>query len=140
MMCCHPEAGSAWPARFAGTQEMHGGSESLLTTHVLNSAQGIPARGLTLTLSKHDACHAKWVQVSRSVTNEDGRCPGLLRGEHLTADCFHHHRPKTEVPRSSPAQSIFLHHLQGELKSCCCSCADPNLVSRSNSRYFSGFL
>ncbi|XP_075045186.1 5-hydroxyisourate hydrolase-like isoform X1 [Mixophyes fleayi] len=71
-----------------GTQEMHGGSESLLTTHVLNSAQGVPAKGVTLTLSKFDASHAKWLQMSRSVTNEDGRCPGLLRGEPLTAGTF----------------------------------------------------
>ncbi|KAG9474959.1 hypothetical protein GDO78_003429 [Eleutherodactylus coqui] len=71
-----------------GTQEMSGGHDSLLSTHVLNSAQGIPAKGLTITLSKLDASQARWVQLSRSVTNEDGRCPGLLRGEPLTAGTF----------------------------------------------------
>ncbi|XP_044126627.1 blastomere cadherin-like isoform X2 [Bufo gargarizans] len=68
--------------------DMSGGSDSLLSTHVLNTAQGIPAKGLTITLSKLDAGQARWVQVSRSVTNEDGRCPGLLRGEPLTAGTF----------------------------------------------------
>ncbi|XP_075694668.1 blastomere cadherin-like isoform X2 [Rhinoderma darwinii] len=69
-------------------EEMSGGSDSLLSTHVLNTAQGIPAKGLTITLSKLDASQARWIQVSRSVTNEDGRCPGLLRGEPLTAGTF----------------------------------------------------
>ncbi|XP_040265852.1 blastomere cadherin-like isoform X2 [Bufo bufo] len=68
--------------------DMSGGSNRLLSTHVLNTAQGIPAKGLTITLSKLDAGQAQWVQVSRSVTNEDGRCPGLLRGEPLTAGTF----------------------------------------------------
>ncbi|XP_069595133.1 EP-cadherin-like [Ranitomeya imitator] len=71
-----------------GDQDMSGGSDSLLSTHVLNTAQGIPAKGLTITLSKLDARQTKWVQVSRSITNEDGRCPGLLRGEPLAAGTF----------------------------------------------------
>ncbi|XP_073515325.1 cadherin-1-like [Phyllobates terribilis] len=71
-----------------GNQDMSGGSDSLLSTHVLNTAQGIPAKGLTITLSKLDASQTKWAQVSRSVTNGDGRCPGLLRGEPLTAGTF----------------------------------------------------
>ncbi|KAM4018578.1 cadherin-1-like isoform 2-T2 [Anomaloglossus baeobatrachus] len=69
-------------------EDMSGGSDSLLSTHVLNTAQGIPAKGLAITLSKLDAGQTKWTQVSRSVTNEDGRCPGLLRGEPLTAGTF----------------------------------------------------
>ncbi|XP_075138075.1 5-hydroxyisourate hydrolase-like [Leptodactylus fuscus] len=69
-------------------QEMSGSSDSLLSTHVLNTAQGIPAKGLTITLSKLDGNQTRWVQVSRSVTNEDGRCPGLLRGEPLTTGTF----------------------------------------------------
>ncbi|KAM8947112.1 5-hydroxyisourate hydrolase-like isoform 2-T2 [Pelodytes ibericus] len=68
-----------------GTQEMTG---SVLTTHVLNTAQGVPAKGLTLTLSKFDAQHGKWLQLSRSVTDEDGRSPGILRGEYLPAGTY----------------------------------------------------
>ncbi|XP_053304882.1 5-hydroxyisourate hydrolase-like isoform X2 [Spea bombifrons] len=67
---------------------MSGGEVSMLSTHVLNTAQGVPAKGLTLTLLKHDASQSKWQQLSRSVTNEDGRCPGLLRGEPLTAGVY----------------------------------------------------
>ncbi|KAM4612467.1 5-hydroxyisourate hydrolase-like isoform 1-T1 [Discoglossus pictus] len=69
-------------------RQMSGGAGSSLTTHVLNTAQGVPAKDLTLTLSKHNAATGKWEQVSRSVTNEDGRCPGILRGEALTAGTY----------------------------------------------------
>ncbi|XP_041445484.1 5-hydroxyisourate hydrolase isoform X3 [Xenopus laevis] len=69
-------------------QVMSAGSASQLTTHVLNVAEGIPAKGLTMTLSRHDVTQGKWVQMSRSVTNEDGRCPGLLRGEALCAGTY----------------------------------------------------
>ncbi|XP_018421991.1 PREDICTED: 5-hydroxyisourate hydrolase-like isoform X2 [Nanorana parkeri] len=71
-----------------GTQEMAGSVPSLLSTHVLNTVEGIPAKGLTLTLSKFNAREAKWEHVSRSITDEDGRSPGLLRGEPLTAGTF----------------------------------------------------
>ncbi|KAM4018579.1 cadherin-1-like isoform 3-T3 [Anomaloglossus baeobatrachus] len=46
-------------------EDMSGGSDSLLSTHVLNTAQGIPAKGLAITLSKLDAGQTKWTQVSR---------------------------------------------------------------------------
>ncbi|XP_053555348.1 5-hydroxyisourate hydrolase [Bombina bombina] len=68
--------------------DMSGGTESTLTTHVLNTAQGIPAKDLTLTLSKLNAATGKWVQLSRSITNEDGRCPAILRGEPITAGTY----------------------------------------------------
>ncbi|XP_040185594.1 blastomere cadherin-like [Rana temporaria] len=72
----------------ADLPEMSGVAPSLLTTHVLNIAQGTPAKGLTMTLSKFNGREAKWEQVSRSVTDQDGRCPGLLLGEPLTAGTF----------------------------------------------------
>uniref|UniRef100_A0A6I8RHR1 5-hydroxyisourate hydrolase n=1 Tax=Xenopus tropicalis TaxID=8364 RepID=A0A6I8RHR1_XENTR len=67
---------------------MSAASVSQLTTHVLNVSEGIPAKGLTLSLSRHDVSQGKWLQLSRSVTNEDGRCPGLLRGEGLCAGTY----------------------------------------------------
>ncbi|XP_072278691.1 5-hydroxyisourate hydrolase-like isoform X2 [Pyxicephalus adspersus] len=67
---------------------MSGVSPSLLTTHVLNTAHGVPAKGLPLTLSKFNAKEAKWEHMCRSVTDEDGRSPGLLRGEPPTAGTF----------------------------------------------------
>ncbi|XP_077306705.1 cadherin-1-like [Lithobates pipiens] len=72
----------------ADSPEIAGSVPSLLTAHVLNIAQGTPAKGLTITLSKFNGREAKWELVSRSVTDQDGRCPGLLRGEPLTAGTF----------------------------------------------------
>ncbi|KAM9302023.1 5-hydroxyisourate hydrolase-like [Gastrophryne carolinensis] len=88
-------------------QEMSGESPSLLTTHVLNTAQGIPARGLTLTLSKYNAKEEKWERQSRSVTNEDGRCPGLLRGEPLTAGTFQMRFDTGEYWKSLQLESFY---------------------------------
>lgn len=72
----------------ADSPEMPGSVPSLLTTHVLNIAQGTPAKGLTVTLSKFNAREPRFELISRSVTDQDGRCPGLLRGEPLTAGTF----------------------------------------------------
>lgn len=53
-----------------------------LTTHVLDVARGIPARGVRLEL--HDATAQPPRLVAEAVTNEDGRCPQpLLEGHAL---------------------------------------------------------
>jgi len=46
-----------------------------LSTHVLDTANGHPAKGVTVVLSRSDET------IFTGVTNEDGRCPGLL-GDH----------------------------------------------------------
>jgi 5-hydroxyisourate hydrolase/2-oxo-4-hydroxy-4-carboxy-5-ureidoimidazoline decarboxylase len=51
---------------------------SPITTHVLDSAMGVPARGLPLALMKRDDRSLLWDTVSGGVTNEDGRVGGLL--------------------------------------------------------------
>jgi 5-hydroxyisourate hydrolase len=43
-----------------------------LSTHVLDTTNGVPARGVEITLLHEGAA---WFE---GVTNEDGRCPGLL--------------------------------------------------------------
>lgn len=43
-----------------------------LTTHVLDTAHGIPAAGMGVRLYQDDR------PVGRGVTNADGRCPGLF--------------------------------------------------------------
>ena len=48
-----------------------------LTTHVLDTAQGCPAAGLALTLSRLDG--ARYVELKRATTNSDVRCDGPLR-------------------------------------------------------------
>ncbi|XP_062923125.1 5-hydroxyisourate hydrolase [Mobula hypostoma] len=54
-------------------------SQSPLTTHVLNTARGIPAARLAVTVSRME--NVEWREVARGVTNSDGRCPGLLTSQ-----------------------------------------------------------
>eukprot|EP00195_Chlamydomonas_chlamydogama_P015249 CAMPEP_0202891480 /NCGR_PEP_ID=MMETSP1392-20130828/1527_1 /ASSEMBLY_ACC=CAM_ASM_000868 /TAXON_ID=225041 /ORGANISM="Chlamydomonas chlamydogama, Strain SAG 11-48b" /LENGTH=317 /DNA_ID=CAMNT_0049575241 /DNA_START=100 /DNA_END=1053 /DNA_ORIENTATION=+ len=51
---------------------------SPITTHVLDSALGVPAMGLPLALLKYDETSKVWEKVSEGVTNEDGRVGNLL--------------------------------------------------------------
>ncbi len=49
-----------------------------LSTHVLDTANGRPAKGVTIVLSRgHET-------IFLGTTNDDGRCPGLL-GDHKLA-------------------------------------------------------
>lgn len=56
-----------------------GAGRSPITTHVLDTALGVPAKGLPLALTKHDASlgasssASAWQLVGHGVTNEDGR-------------------------------------------------------------------
>uniref|UniRef100_A0A8C9UL52 5-hydroxyisourate hydrolase n=1 Tax=Spermophilus dauricus TaxID=99837 RepID=A0A8C9UL52_SPEDA len=52
---------------------------SPLTTHVLDTASGLPARGLCLHLSRLEDLSQQWTELKKSYTDLDGRCPGLLR-------------------------------------------------------------
>ncbi|XP_059849040.1 5-hydroxyisourate hydrolase [Hypanus sabinus] len=54
-------------------------SQSPLTTHALNTARGIPAARLAVTVSRLE--NEGWKEVARGVTNSDGRCPGLLTSQ-----------------------------------------------------------
>lgn len=68
------------------------GGAGRLTTHVLDTANGHPARAMTIDLYRVEDGEA--VFETSVITNEDGRCDGpLLEGEALTAGayrlCFH---------------------------------------------------
>ena len=53
-----------------------------LTTHVLDTARGIPARGVRITVYRIDGDIRQ--EVARSVTNADGRVDGpLLAGDDI---------------------------------------------------------
>ena len=49
---------------------------SALTTHVLDTARGVPAVGLPLVLEVADG--VGWRELSRAVTNDDGRVASPL--------------------------------------------------------------
>ncbi|KAM6148205.1 5-hydroxyisourate hydrolase-like [Rhynchocyon petersi] len=53
---------------------------SPLTTHVLDTASGLPARDLHLSLYRLEVegLNQKWMELRKSHTDTDGRCPGLL--------------------------------------------------------------
>ena len=48
---------------------------STLSTHVLDTALGIPAAGMAVTLAGPEGT------IARGLTNADGRCPGLVEGD-----------------------------------------------------------
>ena len=48
-----------------------------LSTHVLDTARGRPAAGVSVLLESASAGKA-WTEVGRGVTNADGRVPSLL--------------------------------------------------------------
>lgn len=50
-----------------------------ITTHILDTAKGKPARGVPITLEKKDGNAFK--ELGRGVTDDDGRCKTLLDGE-----------------------------------------------------------
>ncbi|XP_032891579.1 5-hydroxyisourate hydrolase-like isoform X2 [Amblyraja radiata] len=54
-------------------------SLSPLTTHALNTAEGIPAARLPVSVHRLD--NEEWKEMAKGVTNSDGRCPGLLTSQ-----------------------------------------------------------
>ncbi|XP_027703552.1 5-hydroxyisourate hydrolase-like isoform X1 [Vombatus ursinus] len=61
---------------------------SPLTTHVLDTTSGLPARGLCLRLFRLEDCDRQWTELRKSYTNADGRCPGLLTPEQMKAGTY----------------------------------------------------
>ncbi|EFJ51317.1 hypothetical protein VOLCADRAFT_79808 [Volvox carteri f. nagariensis] len=58
---------------------------SPITTHVLDTATGLPARGLPLALLKQDDFSKAWETVGEGITNEDGRVGTLMQpGNYIT--------------------------------------------------------
>ncbi|KAM9817265.1 5-hydroxyisourate hydrolase [Neosynchiropus ocellatus] len=53
-------------------------SSSPLTTHVLNVAAGVPGANMALSLYQQDTSTKVWNLITTGMTNNDGRCPGLI--------------------------------------------------------------
>merc|ERR1712150_186488 len=60
---------------------------SPLTTHILDTAQGTPARNVSIELFLEDG-KGQWNLIASGNTNNDGRCPGLLTQEHFVAGIY----------------------------------------------------
>ena len=63
---------------------------SQITTHILDTAQGRPAAGVSVTLSTED--NGGWRELGAGVTDADGRVTGLLgAGPALPAGTYRMH-------------------------------------------------
>ncbi|XP_029009960.1 5-hydroxyisourate hydrolase b isoform X2 [Betta splendens] len=51
---------------------------SPLTTHVLNTGDGVPAARMALSLHRLDSNLMIWSLLTVGTTNEDGRCPKII--------------------------------------------------------------
>lgn len=52
---------------------------SQLTTHILDTSKGRPAAGITIVFYRGE--NDAWTEISRGVTNHDGRLADLLKKE-----------------------------------------------------------
>jgi 5-hydroxyisourate hydrolase len=81
---------------------------SPISTHVLDTARGTPARGIVVVLEAPDGAHG-WSEVGRGTTDADGRIaafdpplnglkPGVFRLRFATGDYFAVKRVSTFYP------------------------------------------
>lgn len=50
---------------------------SQITTHILDTSKGKPAKGILIRLEKQ-LKDQSWVEIGKGYTNDDGRLPGLV--------------------------------------------------------------
>lgn len=51
---------------------------SQITTHILDTSQGKPAKGILIRLEQQQKDNS-WIEIGRGHTNDDGRLPGLVK-------------------------------------------------------------
>lgn len=54
---------------------------SQLTTHILDTTKGRPARGVTIILYAEN--NDTWIEIARGITNAEGRIPDLLKKDEV---------------------------------------------------------
>jgi 5-hydroxyisourate hydrolase len=54
---------------------------SQLTTHILDTTKGKPAQGVTIIVYKEQ--NGGWEEITKAITNADGRIPDLLKKDVL---------------------------------------------------------
>ncbi|NWS64964.1 HIUH hydrolase, partial [Chunga burmeisteri] len=59
-----------------------------LTTHVLNTATGLPAAGLAVRLAQLQEPGPQWTELAQRWTDKDGRCLPLLAAEQAKAGTY----------------------------------------------------
>ncbi|XP_034031537.1 5-hydroxyisourate hydrolase-like [Thalassophryne amazonica] len=67
---------------------MAAAGSSPLTTHVLNTADGVPAAKMAISLHRLDSSVLVWNLLAVGTTNMDGRCPDLVSPEAFTPGMY----------------------------------------------------
>ncbi|MCI4381891.1 hypothetical protein PGIGA_G00257320 [Pangasianodon gigas] len=62
--------------------------DSPLVTHVLNTADGVPAARIALSLHRLDPQMALWNLITTGTTDENGHCPGLITRQDFTVGMY----------------------------------------------------
>nr|XP_061796770.1 5-hydroxyisourate hydrolase-like isoform X2 [Nerophis lumbriciformis] len=73
-----------WPENKVGIVAM----TSPLTTHVLNTAKGIPAANIALSLHRLDPASETWLLINSGHTNADGRFPALITQQEFLSGVY----------------------------------------------------
>jgi len=81
-----------------------------LTSHALDTMQGLPAAGMVLTLRRQDLDSGAWEELITATTNDDGRTDTpLLEGEDFSDGYYEISFQVGDYYRSRPAgESLFL--------------------------------
>ena len=77
---------------------------SPITTHVLDTRLGQPARELAITLSKQE--NSAWQELASGVTNDDGRITDLLEKGSLELGIYQLKSEKIDICRFSCSNII----------------------------------
>ncbi|XP_068594449.1 5-hydroxyisourate hydrolase [Brachionichthys hirsutus] len=72
------------------------GSPNPLTVHVLNTAIGVPGSNMALTLYRQDSFTNAWSLISTGITNDGGRCTGLITKQMFTPAVYKIHFETTQ--------------------------------------------
>ncbi|XP_029992772.1 5-hydroxyisourate hydrolase-like isoform X2 [Sphaeramia orbicularis] len=67
---------------------MAAAESSPLTTHVLNTGDGVPAARMALSLHRLDTNTMIWNMLNVGTTDQDGRCPGLISRDAFTSGTY----------------------------------------------------
>ncbi|KAK3526223.1 hypothetical protein QTP70_017777, partial [Hemibagrus guttatus] len=62
--------------------------DSPLVTHVLNTADGVPAARMALSLHRLDTQMALWNLITTGTTDENGHCPELITRQDFTSGMY----------------------------------------------------
>jgi 5-hydroxyisourate hydrolase len=80
---------------------------SAITTHVLDTGLGQPAKGLRIVL---EIFETTWKEIARAVTDQDGRVRDLLAEDHVLRPGFYRLRFDTaSISRFFPEVPIVFH-------------------------------